>query len=92
MARQKSDGSEEKTVKVFGALANQTRLNLFRLLLNGETNVTELCAKVSLSQPLVSNHLSTLRLVGLINSRREGQKVFYSADAGLLKEVTSGLI
>lgn len=92
MARQKSDGKEEKAVKVFGALANQTRLNLFRLLLVGETNVTDLCAKVGLSQPLVSNHLSTLRLVGLINSRREGQKVFYSADAGLLKEVTSNLI
>ena len=92
MARQKSDGSEETAVKVFQALANQTRLDLFRLLLTEETNVTDLCAKVSLSQPLVSNHLSTLRLVGLVNSRREGQKVFYSADASLLKEATSTLL
>ena len=69
------------TTKVFRALADPTRLAVFECVSAQEMSVTELTEKFEVSQPAISQHLSTLRSCGLVARRREGKNIFYRADA-----------
>ena len=65
--------------RVFHSLGNETRLAIMTLLLvEGEMNVTSICKNLRLSQTVVSGHLSLLRLGGMVQTRRDGKKIFYS--------------
>jgi len=68
----------EQTAQVFRAMGDATRLKILMALLDKELNVTELCRKLRISQPLVSHHLGLLRLNGLVVSRRSGKERIYS--------------
>ena len=63
-------------LRALKALADGTRLRLLRLLGNEELNVLELCTILDLPQPLVSRHLAVLRRAGLVQTRREGTRVY----------------
>ena len=60
-------------------LADRTRLHLVWALLHGEHSVNELAAHVGAAAPAVSQHLAKLRLARLVSTRREGNRIFYSA-------------
>lgn len=64
------------------ALANEKRLMLLCLLVEGERSVGELNAKVDLSQSALSQHLAVLRADGLVSTRREGQTIYYRLAEG----------
>ncbi|WP_246455176.1 ArsR/SmtB family transcription factor [Thermomonas brevis] len=64
------------------ALANDKRLMLLCLLVEGERSVSELNAKVDLSQSALSQHLAVLRADGLVATRREAQTIYYSLADG----------
>jgi ArsR family transcriptional regulator len=65
----------------FLAFANPTRLRILeRLAQNGEVNVNDLAAYLHMSQPRISWHLRTLRLGGVIRTRRDGRQVYCSLD------------
>lgn len=68
-------------------LADPTRLKLLWLLLHHESNVTTLAATVGASAPAVSQHLSKLRLAGLVESRREGTFIYYSATSAHVRRL-----
>jgi DNA-binding transcriptional ArsR family regulator len=55
-----------------------TRLRIVRRLAQSPATVTDLVELVDLSQPLVSWHLRTLRVAGLIETRRVGREVICS--------------
>ena len=77
---------------VFRALSDPTRLALFeRLAREGELTVSELTAGAGVSQPAVSQHLEKLKLVGLVQDRREGRLAHYSADPAGLTPLTDWL-
>ena len=59
---------------VHKALADVNRLRIVQRLAGGEASVTELIEQVGLSQPLVSWHISRLRVAGLIETRRKGRE------------------
>ncbi|MBZ2194778.1 ArsR/SmtB family transcription factor [Occultella gossypii] len=63
----------------FRMLADPTRVKILWALLQGETSVSSLAELVDSSPTAVSQHLSKLRLAGLVDSRREGTFVYYSA-------------
>ncbi|MFN2346301.1 MAG: ArsR/SmtB family transcription factor [Dermatophilaceae bacterium] len=63
----------------FRMLADPTRVKILWALLQGETSVSALAELVQSSPTAVSQHLSKLRLAGLVDSRREGTFVYYSA-------------
>lgn len=64
------------------ALGDIARLNIVHALADGgEVKVTELAARLAVSQPLVSWHLAILRRHGLVRTRRAGREVFCSLDA-----------
>jgi ArsR family transcriptional regulator len=65
----------------FLAFANPTRLRILeRLAKIGEVSVNDLALHLRMSQPRISWHLRTLRLGGVIRTRREGRMVYCSLD------------
>lgn len=68
----------------FKSLADETRLlSLLLIQQSGELCVCELTEALALSQPKVSRHLASLRKLGLLQDRRQGQWVFYRFDKDL---------
>jgi rhodanese-related sulfurtransferase len=60
------------------AVSHPARLHLLDLLSQGERSVEVLAAAADLSVTNTSNHLKTLRLAGLVHTRRHGQFVYYA--------------
>ena len=71
-----SPPDELRELKAFhSALSDTTRLRLLQRLAEGPATVGELVGLVDLSQPLVSWHLRTLRVAGLVATERSGREV-----------------
>lgn len=74
--------------RMLRALGDVVRLEIISVLSNrAEITVTELAQMLTLhgkriSQPLVSWHLTNLRRVGLVRTRRYGRLVYCSLDIG----------
>ena len=66
--------------KIFQALADPSRRAIFESLTRGEVTVKDLTARFDISQPAISQHLSTLKDAGLVSGRREGRCVYYRVD------------
>lgn len=60
------------------ALAHAKRLELLDLLAQGARSVEELAAASGVGVSSCSAHLQTLREAGLVETRREGKRVYYS--------------
>lgn len=76
MAVHKEDGLE-RAAEIFKVLGNESRLWLVRLLGDAPRSVGELTEATGMSQPLVSQHLKTLRQTGLVRATRHGRAVTY---------------
>ena len=68
----------EETLKVLKALSDKTRLKIVELLLDGEKCVCQIYPHVKRTQSTVSIQLGKLEGWGILESRRDGKKVFYS--------------
>ena len=63
---------------LYGLLADDTRLRILHLLLDGESLcVCELTAVLGLSQPKISRHLAALRAAGVVLDQRRGTWAYY---------------
>lgn len=63
---------------VFRALADPTRRQILEDLRDGELTAGEIAAHFPISGPSVSRHLALLRSAGLIQERREANKIYYA--------------
>jgi len=63
------------------ALADPTRLRILLMLEGKRRTVGEIVKFFALSQPTISRHLQTLTVAGLVERRREAQKVYYATNA-----------
>jgi DNA-binding transcriptional ArsR family regulator len=73
-------------------LADRTRLHIVWALLHGEHSVGELASHVGVAGPAVSQHLAKLRLAHMVTTRRDGNRIFYSAvNEHVLRLVTEAL-
>lgn len=69
-------------LEALGALAHDTRLEVFRLLVRQGSKGLSAGAignALGLAPATLSFHLNTLRHAGLVTPRRAGRQVFYSA-------------
>ena len=66
-------------VETMKMLADETRLRIVWALLHGEHSVGDLAKHVGVKPAAVSQHLAKLRLAGLVQTRREGVRIFYAA-------------
>ncbi|MFE7354852.1 ArsR/SmtB family transcription factor [Streptomyces sp. NPDC057543] len=64
----------------FGLLASSARLHIMWTLARGESDVSGLAERVGGALPAVSQHLTKLKLAGLVRSRREGRRMVYFVD------------
>ncbi len=61
--------------------ADATRLKIMFVLLDDEQNekcVNDICQSINASQSLVSHQLRILKDADLVNTRKEGTKIYYS--------------
>jgi ArsR family transcriptional regulator len=68
----------EIQAEIFKAIGHPIRLQIVKYLQEGEHTVTEIVKAVGAEQSNVSRHLGLLRQTGVLSSRKEGLKVFYS--------------
>lgn len=67
------------------ALTNPTRLRVILLLQVGELPVNQICQRLDVERTHISHMLAKLTALGLVEARRAGKQLFYSAvDATLI--------
>lgn len=76
----------DKLAYVFEALANETRLQIIKLIRQErKAYCGELTEKLHLSQPAVSYHLNMLKTAGVLKAKNEGTKHCYELNVQFLK-------
>ena len=84
-----------KAIDALGALAQESRLALFRLLVQaGEDGMSAGSIAEALSVPnsSLSFHLAHLHRAGLIEQRREGRSLIYTANYAAMNELVGYLM
>ena len=84
-----------KLVQTLKTLADETRLNLVKLLLTHDLCVGALAKRLAVSEAAVSQHLKQLREAGLVKGEKRGYWTHYTIEkeklnelAGLLRDLT----
>jgi rhodanese-related sulfurtransferase/DNA-binding transcriptional ArsR family regulator len=67
----------EQFARIGKALASPRRIELLDLLAQGEHSVETLAAETDMSVTLTSSHLQALRRARLVDTRRDGARIFY---------------
>ena len=63
---------------VFRALADPTRRQILQDLRTGELAAGDIAGRFSISAPSISRHLTVLKSAGLVEERRDGNRILYS--------------
>ena len=77
-------------LSAFDALAQETRLWAFRVLVQaGPAGLSagEVAESLECRQNTMSSHLKTLQAAGLVDSRRDGRNIIYSARYDTIREL-----
>lgn len=72
---------------IFKILGDETRIRLLWILMNGEKCVVDLAKAIGMSESAVSHQLKELRLAGLVSSKRDGKRVYYSLKNNSVRNV-----
>ena len=76
---------------VFQALAHPTRIALVEHLQKEELSVGQLCERVGIEQANASQHLAVLRNKNIVQTRKEGNQIFYRLSDPLLGKVLEAM-
>ncbi|GAB4117760.1 MAG: metalloregulator ArsR/SmtB family transcription factor [Candidatus Caldatribacteriota bacterium] len=79
--------SKEKILKIFKALSDEVRLNIFLYLLQGELCVCELTELLKMEQSRISHQLKILKEAKLVNSERRGKWIIYSINPEIMDNI-----
>ena len=85
----------EQAVKALAALAQDSRLSVFRILVQkGPSGLPAgaISEKLDVPAPTLSFHLSQLSNAGLIKSTRDGRSIIYAADYDAMRELVNFLM
>ena len=96
MARSSSELIPEETLdratEIFKAIGHHIRLQIVNILISGEFSVKQLVDKLDILQPHVSTQLDILRWQGIVKSRRDGNKIYYSLANDSIKRIVELII
>jgi len=82
----------EMGASMLRAMAHPMRVAIFELLTTTtRLSVTEIYEKLNIEQASASNHLNILKRKGILESKREGKKIFYSLKRDKLTEIINSL-
>ena len=85
---------EAEVIKALGALTQETRLRIFRLLVVAGPeglNPGHMAEELGIASTALSFHLKELSHSGLIASEREGRNLFYRASIPLMNNLLAYL-
>ncbi len=71
----------EYLAHVFHLLGDMTRLKIMLMLAKQRLCVSDISHKTGFSVSLVSHNLRLLKTAGLVKSKRDGKKIYYTIDA-----------
>lgn len=78
----------EKAADRLRSVAHPMRVTIIELLMeNGKLCVTEIYKKCKIEQAGASSHLRILKEAGVLTSRRDGKKIYYSVNTKSLKHI-----
>jgi len=79
----------------FAALGNALRLDVFRLVIAcGDQGIPagQIAAELDVPASTLSSHLKNLQQVGLLASRRDQQKLIYTVNQEVVRELIAYLV
>jgi len=82
-------------MSAFSALAQETRLSAFKLLIEHEPEglpAGDIARQLEVPQNTMSVHLATLARAGLVHAERRSRQIIYRADAIRAKELAQFLL
>lgn len=82
----------DKSVNIFKALGDNTRLKIVESLINQDANVNSLVIMLGMTQSAISHQLKILKLNGIIKSERKGKEVYYSLDDSHIETIVKSVI
>lgn len=82
---------EKQSIKILKALSDETRFKIVEFLLDGEKCVCEIIPFTKRAQSTVSIQLGKMENWGLLESRRDGKKVFYRIRNGQVYDIFKAL-
>jgi len=81
----------KESIELLKALADDTRFKIVEYLLKGEKCVCEIFPRVKRTQSTVSIHLGHLEEAGVLESRRDGKKIYYKIKDKRVSDVLKAL-
>ncbi|MCC5977373.1 MAG: helix-turn-helix transcriptional regulator [Salinarimonas sp.] len=81
----------DKVAQLLTALGHSKRLMAMCRMMDEEVSVGTLAEAVGLGQSALSQHLSKLRALGLVTTRREGQTIYYRLASDEARELIGTL-
>ena len=81
--------------EAFGALAQDTRLAVFRLLVEAGAEgmpAGDIARRLGVPHNTMSTHLAVLARAGLVASRRESRSIIYAADYGGIRALIAFML
>ncbi len=85
----------ESAIAAFSALAQGTRLDVFRMLVRHEPDgiaAGEIARRLGVPQNTMSAHLGILARAGIVRSERHSRSIIYRADLDVLRALTMFLV
>lgn len=79
-------------VKAMQGISNPVRFTIVYALLKEELSVSDLSGFAGVSQSVTSQHLGKLKDIGLLDYRKESNKVFYYIKDGKTKELIKQVV
>ncbi|NNU16493.1 helix-turn-helix transcriptional regulator [Parvularcula sp. ZS-1/3] len=89
------DENQDILVTRLGALAQQTRLSVFRSLMSaGPQGISagKIARDLGVAPNTLSAHLNVLSRSGLVTQRRDGRSIIYSVVLSAVTEMVDGLV
>lgn len=86
---------QTKAIDAFAALAQESRLAIYRLLVREEPNalrVSDISKRLEIVPSTLSGHLAVLRRAGLLKSARQQREIHYSANIGTMNDLVSFML
>ncbi len=80
-----------EATKLLRSIGSPHRLMILCLLMDSEKTVTEISDAIGTRQSLTSQHLTHLRLHGLVQVERRGHFAYYSLKHGAAREIVATL-
>ncbi|HFD16770.1 MAG TPA: ArsR family transcriptional regulator [Rhodospirillales bacterium] len=86
---------ENRAIEAFGALAQPSRMAIFRLLVRAGPEglqVGEIARRLNIVPSTLSGHLAVLRRAGLLRATRHRREIHYAADLAAVNDLVSFLL